>query len=115
MKQVIVLLVAAVIGWAGYQYACALSEEIQIKDHITDLVVQHRYDKYDSELVYDILTHIRSKPGTKVRDEDLDIWHSDNRLDVTVHLTYTKTILIPVTKKPWVIHFAPEVKTTVGF
>ncbi len=115
MKQVIILLLAVGVAWAGFQWASAVSEEIQIKDHITDLIVQHRYDKYDAALVDDIVTHIRSKPGTKIRDEDIDVWRSDNRLEVVVKLSYTKTVDVPLVKKKWVIAFKPEVKATVGF
>lgn len=115
MKQIIVILLAVIAGWAGFQYATAVYECVQIKQQVVVLIGQHKNDKYDSELINDIADYVRSKPGTKIKEKDIDVDRSSERVDALVKLSYTKTVEVPIFKKKWVIRFSPEIKATVGF
>ena len=109
MSRILFWVVVVIIAWFGYQFASAMYDEVQVKELVTETIVEHRTDQNDHGLIYDIQKKMLTMGSIQIASKNIIVKRSNNNKSISVKLTYTQTIHIPVINKNWVLHFSPEI------
>lgn len=79
-------------------------------------IVHHHQENRDDAIVEAVVEGIKSRGaafGVKPKDVQV-VWDDDNK-GMVVTAAYTKTVVIPVMNKKWIIRFNPTAKQRLDF